>query len=394
MDLARRYLGSLERGIEIGASANNRFPGVRAWNVNLPDPEVYQRIQMMRAGEVADISVFATAEHLPFASGSLDFILNSHVIEHMPDTIATLIEWDRALRVGGIVFFIVPHKQRTCDHLRPCTDLRHHLADHALGTTASTDSMDSGSHYHVWVTDGFIALLEHLVEVGCLQWTIDEVEDVDSKAGNGFTVVARKLAVAATLSSTTSARVAFHLLRLDLPFQVQGRSLEIIVQGEHLPRDLQVPRGEYRVQPILEGFPPRPGVASRILVGEEVEAPVIEGARQEGAFVVFRGRNFHSTTWLKAIYPDGSSHSVLPEFLEGELAVDLTGAAVPEEPLRIVPTNPAPGGGRGPTFVAQLSPDVPAYANPQHSTLAPYRQFRERRESDRGSSESNSDANG
>ena len=153
MELARRTLGSLARGVEIGASAFNAFPGVEAWNFDHPGGELFQKAQLEIAGQVARVDVHATADVLPIASGALDFLLASHVIEHMPDTIRALGEWDRVLRVGGIAFLIVPHRERTFDRVRPRTDLRHHLADFALGTTAGNDPLVPTSHYHVWITE-------------------------------------------------------------------------------------------------------------------------------------------------------------------------------------------------------------------------------------------------
>ena len=118
MDLARRRLGGLGHGIEIGASAFAPFPGVRAWNVEHPSAEVFREAQRSIAGSVAPVHVYATAEVLPFADGALDFVLASHVIEHMPDAIRALGEWDRVLAIGGTAFLIVPHRDRNMDILK------------------------------------------------------------------------------------------------------------------------------------------------------------------------------------------------------------------------------------------------------------------------------------
>ena len=39
---------------------------------------------------------------------SEDFILSSHVVEHLPNVIAAFIEWNRIVRDSGYVFMIVP----------------------------------------------------------------------------------------------------------------------------------------------------------------------------------------------------------------------------------------------------------------------------------------------
>lgn len=347
MELARRMLGPIPDGVEIGASSIAPFPGVKAWNLEHPGARLFQEAQLRSTGRTAPIHVFAGAERLPFRSGALGFLLASHVIEHMPDTIRALQEWDRAVRSGGIVFLIVPHKERTFDRDRPRTDLRHHLADFALGMDVRSDALVPTSHYHVWVTADFLALIELLNHERCLDWRIEQVEDVDSRAGNGFTIVVRKQSRPGPRSAGSSGRIAFHQLTLALPFQVPGRTLERIFPGEHLPESPALPRGLYRAVAIREGFPPQASSVREIALGAPIDPPLLEDVRWEGEQLWFRGRNLEPTTWLEATYPGGSVHPVLPQWRDGELGVDLAGLSIPSEPFAVVGVNPPPGGGRG-----------------------------------------------
>jgi SAM-dependent methyltransferase len=351
VELARRLLGPLRHGIEIGASAWAPFPGVRAWNLEHPGARVFIEAQRRLAGELAPIHVFGTAEALPLRSGALDFVLASHVIEHMPDTIGALGEWDRVLRPGGILFLVVPHRDRNMDAQRPCTSIEHHLADHALGTTAATDSMVPTSHYHVWRTADFLALVELLVAERHVDWEVQTVEDVDSRAGNGFTVVLVKRGPPARRAADPGAPVAFHRLVPDVPFQVPLRSLEVVLPGAELPAVPPLPRGRWRAAAIRAGFPP--GVARRFAldVGPEVPAPRLARARWDGVRVRFAGEHLDASTWLAATYPDGQVHATWPAFADGELVVDLTGLALPTQAFEVVAVNPPPGGGRSAPFV-------------------------------------------
>jgi len=43
-----------------------------------------------------------------FEDSELDFVINSHTLEHLPDTISVLKEWVRVLKVGGILAIAVP----------------------------------------------------------------------------------------------------------------------------------------------------------------------------------------------------------------------------------------------------------------------------------------------
>jgi len=52
--------------------------------------------------------IVASAEKLPFKNCELDYIVSSHCLEHLVDTKKVLKEWDRVLKVGGILAIIVP----------------------------------------------------------------------------------------------------------------------------------------------------------------------------------------------------------------------------------------------------------------------------------------------
>lgn len=346
MELARRFLADRRHGLEIGASMLAPFPGVRAWNLDHPAARLFQDAQRHAFGSAAPIHLFGAAEALPFAEGALDFLLASHVIEHMPDTIGTLGEWTRVLRPGGILFLIVPHKDRTMDAERPCTELAHHLADHALANTARSDSMKPTSHYHVWRTQDFLALLELLRAQRFLDCSVVATEDVDSRAGNGFTVVLEKHGRGERRAPDRAAPIAFHHLVPDLPFQVTGRSLEVIVPGAELVLP-PLARGRWRVAAIRAGFPPLVARRFELELGPPLPAPRLLRTRWEGQRLFFAGEHLADGTWLEATYPDGTVHPALPLFVAGELLVELTGLTVPAAGFHVVPVNPPPGGGRG-----------------------------------------------
>ena len=378
MELARRYLGPPQRGVEIGASAINPFPGLATWNLDYPGGELFQTAQEAIAGRAAPIDVLGFGHPLPFRGGSLDFLLTSHVLEHMPDTIASLAEWSRVVKDGGTVFLIVPHRARTFDANRPRTPLEHHLADYASGMTVEASAMVPTSHYHVWETADLVALVEHLVGVGLLDWELLEVEDVDSKVGNGFTLVARKRSQPAAPVAMADARsrpVAFHQLTLELPFQVAGRTVEHTLPAEAsglaaAPHDTRadgrprvtrpdglagVPRGRYRAVPVHAGWPPVAGEAFVVDVGPALDPPVIHAVTRTGSRLRFTGRDLGETTWLEVELtdPDGGRRTapLFPSWVDGAPEVDLEGLVVPDVKVPLTACNPPPGGGRGPVFL-------------------------------------------
>ena len=88
--LAHSLLDGL-RGIEIGPAAHNPF-GLHTISVGLSkqlkpaDYEKFEREQLNRCGKVAEIDISADASSLPIADDSTDFVIHSHVWEHMPVT--------------------------------------------------------------------------------------------------------------------------------------------------------------------------------------------------------------------------------------------------------------------------------------------------------------------
>ena len=93
---------------------SERFDTCIASDLHQEDARTHT-IGLERARTLADILGFdrlqivaATAERLPFATGSIDFVFSSNVLEHVPDRLATVAEIYRVLRPGGMCLTIVP----------------------------------------------------------------------------------------------------------------------------------------------------------------------------------------------------------------------------------------------------------------------------------------------
>jgi SAM-dependent methyltransferase len=66
-----------------------------------------------------------------------DFILASHVLEHIANPIKALIEWIRILKHDGILILILPHKDGTFDRKRNVSTLTHLIEDYENNTEES-----------------------------------------------------------------------------------------------------------------------------------------------------------------------------------------------------------------------------------------------------------------
>ncbi len=97
--LAHKLLDGLE-GLEIGPAAHNPF-GLNTRNVGLAadrdpfDYEFFKQSQLEMCGSFAAIDISADAADIPVPDDSTDFVLHSHVWEHLPNPLIALDEWVR-----------------------------------------------------------------------------------------------------------------------------------------------------------------------------------------------------------------------------------------------------------------------------------------------------------
>jgi len=176
--LAHQYLDGLI-GIEIGGNAYNVF-GLATRNVDFTGSldTIFKREEIRRMGRALPVDIVALADELPLADNSVDFVLTSHVIEHLWNPIEALREWWRVVRPGGFCFTIIPHPDRTFDRGKPITTLAE------LQRRTGRPDPPQG-HVNVFRPE---MIAEVFRAAG--GYRILEMQDPDDKVGNGFTVVA------------------------------------------------------------------------------------------------------------------------------------------------------------------------------------------------------------
>lgn len=74
------------------------------------------------------------ASALPLADAACDFVLSSHVLQHMANPLQALREWQRVLKPNGHLLLLLPDGDRTFDHKRETTSWGHLVADFAAET--------------------------------------------------------------------------------------------------------------------------------------------------------------------------------------------------------------------------------------------------------------------
>ena len=71
---------------------------------------------------------------------SYDFLLASHVLEHIANPLKALHAWAGVVKPGGTIVLVVPHRDGTFDHKRPLSTLDHILADFAADVAEDDDT--------------------------------------------------------------------------------------------------------------------------------------------------------------------------------------------------------------------------------------------------------------
>lgn len=215
--LARFLSGA---GLELGPGHQPfplPYPGIRVRYVDRwkPDenvslfPELGEDAVFPVPDIVADLNVEGLSM-LPDAGE--DFVIASHVLEHLVDPLAQLAEIHRVLRPGGIALVLLPDRRLTFDRARQGTALDHLIADHAAGVTEPDDAhleefliytegwnnerdaykrdttfahhRQRSFHVHCWTQQEFLPVLRHAVTGMGMRWELVDAMFVDDVPGS------------------------------------------------------------------------------------------------------------------------------------------------------------------------------------------------------------------
>jgi len=217
----RRYSRHLTgRGLEIGA-LGNPMPLPYASEVLYSDLLLPEQIDAMYPGS-RHPDIISDSEHFDgVATGTFDFVVANHVLEHVTDPIGALIEWHRILKPGGLLLISLPDKRYTFDRRRRRTPLAHleedhhsdappqlrnecHLrewAEHVEGLRPGSAELEAwmaeqrrigfAVHNHVWVLQDVLELVMHLRERYRVGFRLVRWSNT-SLLGNEFNLLLRK----------------------------------------------------------------------------------------------------------------------------------------------------------------------------------------------------------
>jgi SAM-dependent methyltransferase len=230
--LLTRFLSG--SGVELGPGHHPMpiaYPGVSVRYVDRWQPEenlaLFTNLETGATFPKPDIVANLDADRLSaLGDQSQDFVIASHLLEHLADPLSQIGEMYRVLKPGAVVLVFLPDRRCTFDRERSATPLAHVITDHRDRVTVVSDehieeylrktgvwdpswtpeqereqfelNRQRSIHVHCWSEDEFLPVIEHaVVEMG-MQWELLDamfVEDVPGGFEFGF--VLRRSAVAA-----------------------------------------------------------------------------------------------------------------------------------------------------------------------------------------------------
>jgi SAM-dependent methyltransferase len=203
------------------------FPELAAGST-FPKPDVIANLDVDRLSAVAD--------------ESQDFVVASHVLEHLADPLSQIEDMHRVLKRGGVALIFLPDRRYTFDRDRAPTQLEHliadrrdrvtvvsdeHLEDHLRKTGVWQDSWtdedrrsefarnrERSIHVHCWTEDEFLPVLVHTMVAMGLQWELlDAMFVADVTDGFEFGLALRRAVVDADpVVAAERLRLAWHVL--------------------------------------------------------------------------------------------------------------------------------------------------------------------------------------
>lgn len=179
--LAHRLLDG-KKGLEVGGGRHNQW-GLDVTNVDrypgMDTPYKLKEIEL--CGQAMPVDIVAPGDRIPVGDKSFDFVISSHVIEHIWDVIGALKEWERIAR--EFIYIIVPQGGEFAAHAPDRGKLLTSFDELQARHSGKAKDPGTDDHHSRWTSETFVDLCNRL------GYTIHTVQDPDDKVGNGFCVV-------------------------------------------------------------------------------------------------------------------------------------------------------------------------------------------------------------
>ena len=154
-------------GLEIGPSHNPIAPRRDGFRVEIVDHASREDLVVKYAEHGVDTDAIEEVDfvwdgrrryvELTGRPKGYDWIIASHVIEHVPDLAAFINDCDAILRDGGVLSLAVPDKRYCFDRMRPLTSLQSVVDAHLESRTNHTPGRVADYFLNVVALDGRVA---------------------------------------------------------------------------------------------------------------------------------------------------------------------------------------------------------------------------------------------
>jgi len=187
--LAHKYC--IGKGLEIGAAAHNPFGLADCkFLAHWQRSEFWKQSEINTCGEFVQPDRYGDAENIPWPDNAFDYVISSHVIEHVPNPIKAFLEWNRVLVEHGIIFIIFPKRNADPNDVnRPVSELGSFISQFF----DSKPLTDEKQHIWIFTLRIMLQLMDYCNNKLSLGWKILEALETDDKVGNGSLIVARKI---------------------------------------------------------------------------------------------------------------------------------------------------------------------------------------------------------
>lgn len=154
----------------------------------------------------------------PVEPSSADFVICSHVLEHLAEPLGFLAEIHRVLRPGGVALILLPDRRSTFDRDRPPTPLEHLADEHRRGVVEVDDDhlvefltlagegasflgvpedpeerqqffdwhRERSIHVHCWSEEEFPVVLAHCIRALDQEWELVDLLTVAEEGPGGI----------------------------------------------------------------------------------------------------------------------------------------------------------------------------------------------------------------
>jgi SAM-dependent methyltransferase len=221
--LLTRFLNGA--GVELGPGHHPmpiQFPGIAVQYVDRWQPEenleLFTNLEPGATFPKPDIIANLDVDRLSaLTDESQDFVIASHLLEHLADPLAQMSEIHRVLKPSGVVLVFLPDRRYTFDRKRSPTPLEHLVADYRDQVTVVSDehiedylrktdvwnpawtpeqqraefevNRRRSIHVHCWSEDEFLPVVEHMIVQMDMRWELLDavfVEDAQDSFEFGF----------------------------------------------------------------------------------------------------------------------------------------------------------------------------------------------------------------